>query len=149
MDIKSFFHRFGLMSLALAAFISFLGWSQPANALNLRWQSSSTTLLAETYRNPVDAKLETDFGQKIDLNNTNVIAFSQYKGLYPTIAGKIVQNAPYSNVEEVLNIDGLSSQQMKILKDNMSHFTATEPDPALVGGQDRYNPGAYYPVHRE
>ncbi len=141
--MHSFVRRFGLIGLALATCLSFFGWSQPVNALNL--QSGPTIVLAEAYRNPIDAKLETDFGQKIDVNNTNVLAFMKYKGLYPTVAGKVVQNAPYSSVEDVLQIDGLTDQQKKVLQDNMGNFTISDPDPSLVGGQDRYNPGSYKP----
>lgn len=143
--MHSFVRRFGLLGLVVATCLSFMGWSQPVSALDLSWQSSPTIVLAETYRNPIDAKLETAFGQKLDVNNTNVIAFSKYKGLYPTIAGKIVQNAPYNSVEDVLEIDGLTDQQKKVLQSNLDKFTATAPDPSLVGGQDRYNPGSYKP----
>lgn len=141
--MRSFVRRFGLIGLAVAIGLSFLGWSQPVNALNL--QTGPTIVLADAYRNPIDAKLETEFGQKIDVNNTNVLAFMKYKGLYPTVAGKVVQNAPYSSVEEVLQIDGLTDQQKKTLQDNLGNFTITDPDPSLVGGQDRYNPGSYKP----
>ncbi|WP_299490805.1 photosystem II complex extrinsic protein PsbU [Acaryochloris sp. IP29b_bin.137] len=141
--MRSFVRRFGLIGLAVAIGLSFLGWSQPVNALGL--QTGPTVVLAGAYRNPIDAKLETDFGQKIDVNNTNVLAFMKYKGLYPTVAGKVVQNAPYSSVEEVLQIDGLTDQQKKALQDNLGNFTITDPDPSLVGGQDRYNPGVYKP----
>lgn len=141
--MHSFVRRFGLIGLALATCLSFFGWSQPVNALNL--QSGPNIVLAEAYRNPIDAKLETDYGQKIDVNNTNVLAFMKYKGLYPTVAGKVVQNAPYSSVDEVLQIDGLTDQQKKTLQDNLGNFTISDPDPSLVGGQDRYNPGSYKP----
>ncbi|NJK29808.1 MAG: photosystem II complex extrinsic protein PsbU [Acaryochloris sp. RU_4_1] len=145
--MKSFLRRSGFMGLTVAICVSVIGWLQPVNALTLR-STDSTMFLAMTYRNPVDAKLETDFGQKIDLNNTNVIAFSQYRGLYPTIAGKVIQNAPYNTVEDVLQISDLTDQQKKMLQEHLGNFTVTEPDPALVGGQDRYNTGAYYPVGR-
>ncbi|WP_299416102.1 photosystem II complex extrinsic protein PsbU [Acaryochloris sp. IP29b_bin.148] len=142
--MHSFVRRFGLIGLALATCLSFMGWSQPVNALNL--QSGPTIVLADTYRNPIDEKLGTDFGQKIDVNNTNVLAFMKYKGLYPTVAGKVVQNAPYSSVEEVLQIEGLTDPQKKVLQDNLGNFTISDPDPSLVGGQDRYNPGSYKPL---
>ena len=35
-------------------------------------------------RNKADDKLDTEFGKKIDLNNTNVRAFQRYPGMYPT-----------------------------------------------------------------
>lgn len=142
--MRLFIRRFAFLALVLASCMSLMGWLQPATALDI----NSTGLLATTYRNPVDAKLETDYGQKIDLNNTNVVAFSQFRGLFPTIAGKVVQNAPYSSVEEVLQIDGLTETQKEMLQQHLGNFTVTEPDPALVGGQDRYNSGAYYPVSR-
>ncbi len=145
--MHSFVRRFGLIGLAVATCLSFMGWSQPVNALDLSWQSSPTIVIAESYRNPIDAKLETDFGQKIDVNNTNVLAFMKYKGLYPTVAGKVVQNAPYNSVEEVLSIDGLTDPQKKALQANLGNFTISDPDPSLVGGQDRYNPGSYKPFN--
>ncbi|NJK41640.1 MAG: photosystem II complex extrinsic protein PsbU [Acaryochloridaceae cyanobacterium SU_2_1] len=141
--MQSFIRRFGLIGLVIAGCLSVVGWFQPVAALGFSGPSSPTVVLSATYRNPIDAKLETEFGQKIDLNNTNVLAFSQFKGLYPTIAGKVVQNAPYGSVEDVLSIDGLTDQQKKTLQANLSNFTISDPDPALVGGQDRYNPGVY------
>jgi photosystem II PsbU protein len=42
-------------------------------------------LVAElNLRNTADDKLATEFGKKIDLNNTNVRAFRKYPGMYPT-----------------------------------------------------------------
>lgn len=146
--MRLFIRRFALLTLVLVSCLSLTGWLQPVNALDINGPFNSTAILATAYRNPIDAKLETDYGQKIDLNNTNIIDFSQYKGLYPTIAGKVVQNAPYNSVEEVLNIDGLTEPQKKMLQQNLGNFTVTDPDPALIGGQDRYNTGAYYPVRR-
>lgn len=146
--MRLFIRRLALLTLVVATCLGLMSWQQPASALNINGPFTSTDLLSATYRNPVDAKLETDYGQKIDLNNTNVIAFSQFKGLYPTIAGKVVQNAPYGSVEDVLQIDGLTEPQKKMLQQHLGNFTVTDPDPALVGGQDRYNTGAYYPVRR-
>ena len=99
--------------------------------------------MAEEFRNAVDDKLSTEYGSKIDLNNTNVQAFAQYRGLYPNVAGKIIQNAPYSKVEDVLKIPGLSDRELDMIKANLDNFTVTEPDPALVEGFDRFNNGVY------
>jgi len=109
---------------------------------------SSPVLLAEApVVNPADAKLATEFGDKakIDLNNTNVRYFRSYPGFYPTLAGKIVQNAPYSSVEDVLNIPGLSEKQTQRLQANIDNgiFTVTDPEPVYNAGDDRYNPGVY------
>ncbi len=98
---------------------------------------------AQTLSNRADAKLAEVYGKKIDLNNTNVRAFQQYAGLYPTLAKTIIRNAPYENVEDVLDIPGLSDRQKQILQANLERFTVTEPESAFIEGDDRYNNGIY------
>jgi len=98
---------------------------------------------AEEMRNAVDEKLGTEYGSKLDLNNANVQAFVKYRGLYPTIAKKILKNAPYEEVEDVLEIPNLSDRERELIESNLSNFTVTPPDPALVEGADRYNNGVY------
>ena len=118
-----------------------------ANALTLSdvRVSSSTLLVAETtqLRNKADDKLATEFGKKIDLNNTNVRAFRRYRGMYPTLAGKIVEGAPYSSVEDVLKIPGLSDRQKEILQQNFDNFTVTRVEEVFTEGDDRINNGIY------
>jgi photosystem II PsbU protein len=117
-----------------------LGVPQNAVAANL---TGTTTIAAAPLRNAVDAQLGTEFGKKIDLNNTNVRAFRQYPGLYPTLAGKIVTHAPYKSVNDVLKIPGLTERQKDLLQANLDKFTITDVNPALVEGDDRYNNGIY------
>ncbi|MBW4652294.1 MAG: photosystem II complex extrinsic protein PsbU [Kaiparowitsia implicata GSE-PSE-MK54-09C] len=118
--------------------------SQAAIALGLSQSGLfSTPLLAEEFRNVMDDKLATEFGQKIDLNNTNVRAFMQFPGLYPTLARAIVKNAPYDSVEDVLNLKGLTERQLDVLKANLNKFTVSDPEDALVEGADRINNGIY------
>ncbi|HEY9637495.1 MAG TPA: photosystem II complex extrinsic protein PsbU [Coleofasciculaceae cyanobacterium] len=114
-----------------------------ASLSNVTLQSFPVTLAELSLRNAADDKLATEFGKKIDLNNTHVRAFRQYPGMYPTLAGKIVQNAPYQKVEDVLDIPGLSGRQKELLQANLDKFTVTEVDPTFVEGGDRYNPGVY------
>ena len=149
----------GLVRLiaVLALILGCLGWlgmPQSASASprplaygnflnNLTGQSSQILLAELKYRNPADEKLSTEFGQKVDLNNSHVRDFRQYRGFYPILAGKIVQNAPYNSVEDVLNIPGLTESQKKRLKANLDTFTVTDPEAAYVEGDDRYNPGVY------
>lgn len=102
--MQSFIRRFALIGVVVAFCLSFMGWFQPVKALGLTWQPSQTMVLVETYRNPVEEKLESEYGQKIDLNNSNFLAFTKYQGLYPTLAGKIIDNAPYNNVDEVFGM---------------------------------------------
>ncbi len=94
-------------------------------------------------QNAADKKLGTEFGKKIDLNNTNVRAFRKYRGMFPTLAGKIVENAPYQQVEDVLDIPGLSDRQKERLQANLDNFTVTPPANVFTSGGDRLNNGIY------
>ena len=136
----------------LSLLVGYLGWlsvSQPAIAADLNSVSlRSVPVLAvegqtTLRRNRADDKLATEFGKKIDLNNTHIRAFQRYPGMYPNLASKIIKNAPYNNVEEVLEIPGLSDRQKQILQANLDNFTVTEIEPAYTEGEDRYNPGIY------
>lgn len=98
---------------------------------------------AQAALNAVDAKLTTEFGQKIDLNNSHIREFRDLRGFYPNLASKIIKNAPYNKVEEVLDIPGLSDTQKDRLQANLDKFTVTEPSKELIEGDDRINPGVY------
>lgn len=102
--------------------------------------SGSAAYAAEPI-NKMDAKLASPFGQKLDLNNTNVNGFSRYPGLYPTLARLIVANAPYQKVDDVLAIPNLTERQKEVLKANLDNFAVTEPEVML--GWDRINNGIY------
>jgi photosystem II PsbU protein len=140
---KRFVHDLGLMSAMIASCVGILLWTQPVIAVNLTHAVNPVFAVENSLGNVVDEKLGTDYGKKIDLNNSNVNAFVEFSGLYPTLAKKIIQNAPYEAVEDVLNIPGLSDRQKEILEANLDHFTVTQVERALVEGQDRYNPGIY------
>ena len=119
------------------------GQSQ-AQALNLNTNFSASPFLAvEARLNPADAKLTTEFGQKIDLNNSNIREFRDLVGFYPNLAGKIIKYAPYDKVEDVLSIPGLSEPQKEKLQANLDKFTVTPPSVELIEGGDRINPGVY------
>jgi photosystem II PsbU protein len=121
------------------------GVTQQAMAAN--WDSSTifaaSPATGEVIRNSADSKLSTEFGKKIDLNNTNVRSFRKYPGLYPALARKVVDNAPYKSVEDVLNIPGLSEKQKATLNANLDKFTLTAVDDTFTEGGDRYNNGYY------
>ena len=136
----------------LSLLVGCLGWfGVPQNALAADLSSvafhSLPVLAAEgqtsILRNRADDKLATEFGKKIDLNNTNVRAFTQYPGMYPTLATKIVRNAPYEKVEDVMSIPGLSDRQKQILQANLDNFTVTDVESVFTEGDDRYNNGIY------
>jgi len=128
-----------------------LGWlgtpqiAQAANFNGLTFRSVPVLAVEETQvlRNRADQMLGTEFGKKIDLNNTNVRAFQRYPGLYPTLARKIIANAPYQKVEDVLNLEGLSDHQKETLQANLPHFTVTDAEATFNEGDDRFNNGIY------
>lgn len=151
--MKRLVRLLAVLTIAMGCF-GWLGFTQKAMASSMSLMpldlfssvtlQSSPVLLAEASPvNPADAKLATEFGQKIDLNNTHVRAFRQYPGFYPTLAGKIVQNAPYESVEDVLKIPGLSEGQKQRLQANLDNFTVTPTADVYNEGDDRYNPGVY------
>jgi photosystem II PsbU protein len=121
-----------------------MGWlSLPSQAV-AAGLGSPVVLMAEAPEvNPVDQKLATEFGKKIDLNNTNVRAFRQYRGMYPTLARIVVENAPYDTVEDVLSIEDLSDRQKETLQANLDKFTVTDVEVGLTEGDDRINNGLY------
>lgn len=136
-----------LAGLLLSLFLVLMCWGGFEN-LAIATPLDSTLgitapVLAEQYRNAVDDKLSTEFGKKVDLNNTNVRAFMKYPGMYPTLARILVKNSPYDSVEEILDLPGLSERQTDILKSYLDEFTVTPPNDALVEGDDRINNGIY------
>jgi photosystem II PsbU protein len=133
--------------IGLAIWMGCLGWisaPSPANAANLsRLTVSSMPILAMERRNVVEDKLTNKFGERIDLNNSNVRAFIKVRGMYPTLAGMIVKNAPFEQVEDVLDMPGLTDRQKDVLRSNLDKFFVTPPEDALVEGGDRFNNGIY------
>ncbi|OLP17963.1 photosystem II protein [Leptolyngbya sp. 'hensonii'] len=143
--MKCFVRWFAVLTVVLAGLA---GWPmpQPAHAANLGGllvRPASVLVAAEPIRNAMDDKLKTEFGKKIDLNNTNVRAFMQYPGMYPTLAKLVLKNAPFEEVGDVLRIPGLTDSQKETLKANLGNFTVTSVENALVEGGDRYNNGIY------
>lgn len=107
------------------------------------WFSSPANAVISNRMNEADAKLATEYGQKIDLNNSHIREFRELRGFYPTLAGVIIKNAPYENVDDVLKIAGLTETQKERLQANLDKFTVTEPSKELIEGDDRINPGVY------
>lgn len=112
-----------------------------ASEMGLFTMQSSSPLLARI--NTSDAKRQELIRGKLDLNNSDVREFRKLRGFYPNLASKIIQNAPYTNVEDVLNIPGLSETQKSRLQANLDEFFVTEEEASMNAGGDRYNPGLY------
>jgi photosystem II PsbU protein len=141
--VKGLARLLTVFSLLLGCW-GWLGTTQIAQAANLQsFVMPQVPVLAVERTNKADNKLGTEFGKKVDLNNTNVRAFQQYPGLYPTLAKKIIKNAPYSKVEDILDLPGLSDRQKQLLQANFDNFTVTELESVFNEGDDRFNNGIY------
>ncbi|MFM5891835.1 MAG: photosystem II complex extrinsic protein PsbU [Dolichospermum sp.] len=141
--MKGLVRLFTVLTLVLGCW-GILGTTQTAQALSFNsFVVNQVPVLPLARQNKADQKLGTDFGKKIDLNNTNIAAFQKYPGLYPTLGSKIIKNAPYKKVEDVLNIPELSDEQKALLQANLDNFTVTEFDPEFNEGDDRFNNGIY------
>ncbi|MDB9475630.1 photosystem II complex extrinsic protein PsbU [Dolichospermum circinale] len=141
--MKGLVRLFTVFTLLLGCW-GILGTTQTAQAVSFNsFAGNQVPVLAVARQNKADEKLGTDFGKKIDLNNTNIAAFQKYPGLYPTLAKKIIKNAPYKKVEDVLNIPKLSDKQKTLLQANLDNFTVTEFEPNFNEGDDRINNGIY------
>ena len=102
----------------------FFSWTQPVIAKQLTLEP--TLKLVAVNSQSVETKLCLDTGEKIDLNNANLVAFTDCPGFYPTLARLIVKNGPYQDVKGVLNIPELSASQKKLIKANLAYFTVTD-----------------------
>ena len=109
--------------ITISLIFSCLGMPSTANASIL---NGDIPYLIAIGQNKADANLGTEFGKKIDLNNTNLRAFQQYPRLYPTLAKSIVTHAPYNKVEDVLDIPGLTNRQKETLQANFNNFTVLD-----------------------
>lgn len=96
---------------------------------------------AADLRNLADDKI-AERGNKVDLNNSSVRRFQEFPGMYPTLAGKIVLGGPYSEVDDVLDLD-LTDRQRELFNKYKANFTVTPPAIALNEGFDRINDGQY------
>jgi len=90
---------------------------------------------AADLRNLADDKI-AERGNKVDLNNSSVRRFQEFPGMYPTLAGKIVLGGPYSDVDDVLDLD-LTDRQRELFNKYKDNFTVTNE------GFDRINDGQY------
>jgi photosystem II PsbU protein len=91
-----------------------------------------------------EVRLCADTGQKLDLNNANLKAFTDCPGFYPNLASAIVTHGPYDKVEDVLAIPDLTDQQKALLQANLDAFTANPPVVPLV---KRMPPRLTLPAH--
>lgn len=80
-------------------------------------------------------------GDQIDINNANVRAYQKFRGFYPTLAGLIVTNGPYSSVDELYKLPGLTDAMKNSLDEYKEKLVALEPTPEYE--IDKINNGLY------
>lgn len=140
--------RLGRFLVVLSLLVACCGWLGHQNALaadlsNFVLPSSSILGVQAPRTNRADEKLATEYGKKLDLNNSGVRDFRQYPGLFPTLAALIIKNAPYEKVEDVLKITGLNQAQKDVLQANLDNFTVTDVESVFIEGANRLNNGLY------
>lgn len=140
--------RLGRLLAVLGLVLGCFAWAGDQSAIaaslsRLTLPSSSLIAVAPARTNRADEKLATEYGKKLDLNNSAVRDFRDYRGMYPTLARLIIKNAPYEKIEDVLNISDLTEPQKKLLEANMDKFTVTDVESVFIEGDTRLNNGLY------
>ncbi|MGF1587829.1 MAG: photosystem II complex extrinsic protein PsbU [Pleurocapsa sp.] len=128
---------------AVLLIIGSWGFASAAQASETGLLTVQTSTLFAARVNTADAKRQELIQGKLDLNNSDVREFRKLRGFYPNLASKIIQNAPYESVEDVLEIPGLSDSQLERLQANLDQFFVTDMEASMNAGGDRYNPGLY------
>jgi photosystem II PsbU protein len=143
--------RLGRLLAVLGLLLGCFAWagdqSAIASSLSPMTLPSSSSVIAavdaSSRTNRADEKLATEYGKKLDLNNSAVRDFRSYQGMYPTLARLIIKNAPYEKVEDVFNISDLTEPQKKLLQANLDKFTVTDVESVFIEGDTRLNNGLY------
>jgi photosystem II PsbU protein len=113
--------------LVLIGCLGFFGWTQPVVAGSISIQPATMLAMETELPNVGDEKPCPKLGEQIDLNNANMVAFTDCQGFYPNLAKLIVQNGPYQKVEDVLEIPGLTESQKERLKSQLGKFKVAQP----------------------
>jgi photosystem II PsbU protein len=143
--------RLGRLLAVLGLLLGCLAWAGDQSAIasslsRMTLPSSSSVIAAvdaSSRTNRADEKLATEYGKKLDLNNSAVRDFRDFRGMYPTLARLIIKNAPYEKVEDVLRISDLTEPQKKLLQANLDKFTVTDVESVFIEGDNRLNNGLY------
>ena len=91
----------------------------------------------------VDGVPVIDLEPKLDLNYAMLRRFRELPGFYPTLGQKIIKAVPFNSVEDVVNIDGLTDKQVRLLRANFKNFVVGEYDEGANDFETRLNKGFY------
>merc|ERR1712224_644101 len=58
----------------------------------------------------------------VDINNANVQAYRQFRGMYPTAAGIIATHGPYKTVQDLYSIENMPDNVKDIIKKYEKQF---------------------------
>jgi photosystem II PsbU protein len=125
--MKRLIRWLSIFSLVFIGCLVFFGWTQPVVADSISIQPVAILAVETELPKVGNEQLCPEFGEKIDLNNANIIAFKDCQGFYPNLAKLIVTNGPYNKVEDVLEIPSLSDRQKQLLKSQLPNFKVSEP----------------------
>ena len=136
-------------SLVNAAMMSFgigalLGWFRKHQQKMASGLAAGALALSPVSANAIvdyDAIKYLGGSDKVDINNANVQAYRQFRGMYPTAAGQIATHGPYNKVADIYDIPGLDDKIKDIMKKYESQFVCLPPNQAYV--IDRVNNGMY------
>ncbi len=129
-NLKSLHHWIQLGCVILFMGVLWFGVPEPSFALGLNFGRSAQS--AAVKQAPESSSgLCLNHENKIDLNNANIVAFQDCPGFYPQLATLIVQNSPYQDLNDVLNIEGLTEAQKEALQKNLDSFKLSEPITSL------------------
>uniref|UniRef100_A0A7S0AF01 Photosystem II 12 kDa extrinsic protein n=1 Tax=Minutocellus polymorphus TaxID=265543 RepID=A0A7S0AF01_9STRA len=65
-------------------------------------------------------------GDRVDVNNAAINEYMQFRGMYPSAAGKIASNGPYQSVKDIYKIPGLTENDKKVFKMYEKELTANK-----------------------
>ena len=80
---------------------------------------------------------------QVDVNNANIRVYTRFPGMYPTIAGIIVKNAPYASTQDLESkVSAKLTPEMKaIFGKYQKNLVALKPAPEYQ--EDQFNNGFY------
>jgi hypothetical protein len=67
----------------------------------------------------------------VDVNNANIRVYTRFPGMYPTIARKIVKGIPYASIDEMLQKQAFTTEELQILDKYLKNLAALEPAPEV------------------
>jgi len=143
--MKWFLRLFVVVSLCVTSWVGFGEASAMASPFNLTLNSA---MVMGVTNGVADDALDEIYGDTIDLNNTNISSYKEHRGLYPTLAKKLIARSKkqaFTSPEEILDVPGLSERQKTILTKYLNEglFSATPRNVVFTQGDDQINNGVY------